>query len=656
MHRLIGLSLACAALLHAADATLDTLTVESTTLSDVSGEEVKSADLAEALSQEVPSINLIRRSGIANDILLRGQKRDNISVTVDGTKTHGACPNRMDPPTSHVVVHNIESVEIVEGPYNVEDFGVLSGEVKVMTKEPTAEESGMLNVNVGSYGYRKVGLTLNGGTDRVQVMVVGSTEQSDQYEDGNGDTLAEQTANQASSIGDTYAPAYADMEAYEKKSLMAKVNVNVTENQQLKLSYTNNQSDDVLYPSSGMDALYDNSKIYNAEYVAKNLGGYSKELSFQAYQSEVDHPMSTMYRYKVVVMGMPEMTNHLTTKTQGLKLVNRFEAARTGITVGLDASNRNWDGSYYRNGVWQLKSIDDSDTENRALFLELERRYSNFDVKIGARYDDTEITSAGTASTNDYSTFSANLYTTYRATETTEIFGGFGQSHRVPDARELYFVSGSGASVGTDGLEETTNNEIDLGVKQRFSFGSVKFKAFYSMLDNYIYHYAATGLDQFANIDATIYGAELSGAFYPTDTLSVDYGMAYLKGKKEDLPGTHTDKNLADIPPLKGNIALSYTYLNDSYARVEFVAADRWDDFDSDSGEQEIAGYGVMNLKVSHDFTEAFNLTAGVDNVFDKAYALTNTYNDLTLLSTGTEVMLLNEPGRYVYFNATYKF
>jgi len=42
--------------------------------------------------------------------------------------------------------------------------------------------------------------------------------------------------------------------------------------------------------------------------------------------------------------------------------------------------------------------------------------------------------------------------------------------------------------------------------------------------------------------------------------------------------------------------------------------------------------------------------------MFDEAYAQSNTYVDLILLSAGAETMLLNEPGRYVYTNLTFKF
>ena len=49
-------------------------------------------------------------------------------------------------------------------------------------------------------------------------------------------------------------------------------------------------------------------------------------------------------------------------------------------------------------------------------------------------------------------------------------------------------------------------------------------------------------------------------------------------------------------------------------------------------------------------------MTAGIDNLFDKTFAVTNTYSDLTLISGGGAAMLINEPGRYMYVNGTYKF
>ena len=127
------LALSAAASTHAADIVIP-IEVNATRLSDVSGEEVKSADLADALNKALPGISLVRRSGIANDVILRGQKKDNINITIDNAKVYGACPNRMDPPTSHILTNNVESIDIIEGPYDVENFGTLSGAVKITTR------------------------------------------------------------------------------------------------------------------------------------------------------------------------------------------------------------------------------------------------------------------------------------------------------------------------------------------------------------------------------------------------------------------------------------------------------------------------------------------------------------------------------------------
>ncbi len=128
-------------------------------------------------------------------MVLRGQTRDNINVVVDGTKVCGACVNRMDPPTSHIVTNIVDEVEVSEGPFDVEEFGTLSGEIKVKTQKPSKKLTGEVGVNVGSFGYQKFFGTISGGSDRVRMLFTASTEQSEQYEDGDGNDLATQLKN-----------------------------------------------------------------------------------------------------------------------------------------------------------------------------------------------------------------------------------------------------------------------------------------------------------------------------------------------------------------------------------------------------------------------------------------------------------------------------
>jgi len=641
---------------------LGSIVVDSTKISDVSGEEVKSADLADALSKLLPSVSIVRRSGIANDIILRGQKKDNINILIDNAKVYGACPNRMDPPTSHILTNNIESIEVTEGPYDVENFGTLSGAVKITTKEPSKDFKGEVSVNLGSWNYQKTAATLSGGNDTARFLVSLSSETSDQYEDGDGNDFYQQIDNLGAAAGVQYQDIYKDQAAYDKKTFLGKVFVDVTDNQQMKLSYTANRSDDILYPSSKMDALYDDSNIFNLEYSFKNLGRYSKSLDIQYYSSDVEHPMSTFYRNAAIAMG--ERISKLTTDMQGLKIKDSFDLSDTSqLTVGFDTSLRNWDGSYIGKdgsaGITGRVSIDNVDTENMAVFAEMENKYSDVAVKAGVRYDDTSIKPDGSQGQqeNDYSGLSVNVFASIKADQTTRYFAGIGKASRVPDARELYFKNMMMQEIGTPTLNETTNTEIDLGIEKKYDDFNIKTKVFYSWLNDYIYYNASNTINAFENVDATIYGMEISGAYFASDEVYLDFGLSYQRGKKDEPLVGQTNTNLAEITPLKVNLALNYDYSNRNTASVELVAVDAWDDFDEDNGEQKMSGYGVVNMKVMHDVTNTIELTAGIDNVFDKTFATTNTYKDLTLLADGSgDIMLINEPGRYLYVNGAYKF
>jgi iron complex outermembrane receptor protein len=668
MKKGIYLSLACSLWMNAAEVELETINVEipaeTEVIKDISGEDIKSADLAEALFEQSASISLVRRSGIANDIILRGQKKDNIDVTIDGAKVYGACPNRMDPPISHVLTNNVDYIEINEGPFNVEDFGALSGDVKIHTIKPEEEFEGEVNLGFGSWGYQKGSFAISGGiTDSVRVLLSGSAETSEQYEDGDGNDfvgqIARNIAEGTAPMGAQYQPVYQDMDAYTKKTFMAKLFWDITDNQELRLSYTANRSDDILYPSTQMDALYDDSDIYNLEYIVTDLGIYSKELNFQIYKSTVDHPMSTMYRQSVPMMGF-EMTNSLSTEMQGAKLKNSFDLDNHTITAGLDYSKRNWDGGYYRNGTFTgLKSIDDANTKNYAFFLADEIKMDKFVLDIGLRYDDTKITSDNVAQQeNDYNELNGYIFGTYNANETTKYFAGIGKSSRVPDARELYFMRMGmpPISVGTPTLDNTINYELDVGAEKKYENASVKAKAFYSKLDNFIAYNSDKMTNNFENVDASIWGFELSGTYIATDVLYFDYGMSYQRGKKDDPLEGQTETNMPEIPPFKLNLAANYDYDESLVLRTEVIASDKWRDYDWANGEQELDAYAVLNLKATKQFSEDIELIVGIDNLFDKTYAVSNTYEDLTLLSVDGDVMLMNEPGRYIYTNIKYNF
>ncbi|RBQ30010.1 TonB-dependent receptor [Aliarcobacter vitoriensis] len=644
----------CGSLFANETTTLNTVSVveksNSKLIKDISNEELKSADLSEALMKSSPNISIVRRNGIANDIILRGQKKDNINILIDGAKIYGACPNRMDPPTSHIVTNNIDSVKIIEGPYDVENFGTLSGLVQVKTIEPKEGINGEINLNAGSFGYKKASATVSGGNDFVKALISASIEKSKAYKDGNGDNFLEQQIKKGVPTANQYRDG--DIDAFEKKSVLSKLQFNLTDNQDLKLSYTANRSDGILYPAGPMDADYDDSDIYTLGYTIRDLGLFSKELNLDYYYSKVDHPMSGQLRNGT---AMPTyMTNHLKTSIWGATVKNSLEVANTLLTFGLDTSKRNWEGGMYstnRNtGVITpnptMNKMYDTDTTNKAIFVKAEKSFGNLDIESGLRYDYTDIeTQRPNVDDKKFVALNGYIFGTYNINEQNKIFAGIGKSSRVPDARELYQQTAS----SNPNLDQTKNYEIDFGYEANIGNLNIKPKIFYSKLKDYIYNSS-----KFENIDAKIYGADISGYYYFTDDFSFDFGLAYLKGKKD---GNYSgnDKDLAEIPPLKANLALNYQYQQAKF-KAEVIAVDKWSKFDESAKEQELAGYAVVNLKYSQELFKNFELTLGVDNLFDKVYNSTNTYQDITYVQVGQDRILFNDPGRYGYVNLKYSF
>ncbi|AXH12799.1 TonB-dependent receptor plug domain-containing protein [Halarcobacter bivalviorum] len=648
MKKIISLSMACTLSLLANE-TVDLPTIEVSekinkkVVKNISKEEIKSADLAETLTKKVPSISLVRRSGIANDIILRGAKKDNINILIDESKIYGACPNRMDPATSHVLTNNIETVEVIEGPYDVENFGTLSGLVKVKTKKPTEELSGEVNLNFGSYGYKKGSFSVSGGNEHIKLLLSASKEESDQYEDGDGNDFLEQQIEKDVPYANRYKSN--GLEAYEKETILTKAIFNIDDSSEVTLSYTANRSDNVLYPNTPMDADYDDSDIYTFDYTKRNLGDFSKELNLEYYYSKVDHPMSTALRNRTAGMMPPMaiMTNHMKSSIWGTKLKNKLDFANGELTVGLDTSTRNWRGRMYNSiGTVDSTSLTSTDTRNIALFSLYKKSFGALDLEVGARYDDTNIDATDSSKTDkNYNQLNGHVFSIYNIDKDTKIFAGVGKSSRVPDARELYY----GAT--NNDLNATKNYEVDLGFEKTIGDFNIKTKLFYSRLDDYIYN---TGV--FENIDAKVYGTSVSGFYLINDDFTLDYGLAYQRGKKD---GNYEDKDLAEIPPLKMNLALVYERDTSKFT-TEVVAVDDWNNYDSTAKEQELSGYAVLNMKYDNQFHKNFNITLGVDNLFDKTYASTNTYQDVRYVETGGDRVLLNDPGRYFYVNLKYSF
>lgn len=688
MKKITLLSMAAVAALATDAVTIQKITIEAdapkTDAKKVEADELvkfsRQSDLGEMLSNTLPEVTLVRNSGVGNDIILRGLRKDNINVTIDDAKVCGACPNRMDPPAMHVSSSQIANVEVKEGPFDVTQFGSLGGKINVVTKDPQKGVHGEVSATAGSFDYRKLSTTLEAGNDSVQALVGFSRETSGQYKDGEGRTLAEQTDFVGTTAGQKYATASTDMNAYDRNNYWAKIVGKIGNNQKLTLNYFGDRADDIMFPRYPMDALIDDTDMYKAEYQLFNSSSLSDELKIEGYHSKVTHLMGTDYRTSATT---PALTTWAPAEAtiKGAKIENTLSIAGIKTSVGLDASRRNWDATKGpKTNSTRNVMLPDVDTDNIALYATASKSIANLDISGGIRYDDTEITpnkslrdNATNSATyfsslkdNDYNNISANLMLKYNISNMTNVFIGAGQSIRVPDAKELYVVNtnaagtlitNSATSGGNQNLNESINREIDVGFENTTGNVHVKATAFYSDIKDFIYNYSTSATTStWANIDAKIYGGDVSLDYLLNNEWHIESGVAYQKGIKKDPDQINdSDKNLAEIPPLKGRIALVMDN-SINYLMTEWIAAKN-QTIDSDNGEKEIAGYGILNLKYGHDFQNGFSVMTGINNFFNRTYALNNSYIGNQLISnTGELPTVLNEPGRNFYATLTYKF
>ncbi len=667
MKNIALLSLAAVAALASEPITIQKITVEASApkgdTKAINADEIvkfsRQSDLGEMLSGSLPEITHVRTTSIGNDIVLRGFKKDNLNVTIDDAKICGACPNRMDPPAMHISSSQIASVEVQEGPFDVTQFGSLGGAINVVTKDPGKALHGEISATLGSYDYRKISTTVEGGNDAIQALVGYSRETSGQYKDGDGKTMAEQA--DGAPVNQRYSTAHKNDDAYARQNFWTKIVGNIADNQKLTLNYFGDRADDVLYARYPMDALKDDTDMFKAAYQLFGLGAFSEELLIEAYHSKVEHEMGTDFRASAT-SAAATMVSPVDATIQGVRVENHASLNKTEITLGIDLSTRNWNGTKgSRLNPYAQIQIPDADTDNIGLYAKASQSFDAWDLSGGLRYDDTHIDAdqnlMATVKDRDYDNISANVLGRYDYSSNGNIFVGIGQTSRVPDARELYF-----ASVGNTNLNETINREIDMGVEHTFGNLHLKGTVFYSDLKDYIYAYKVVGsTTSFANIDARIVGGDVTADYLLNKEWSIESGMAYQRGTKKDvnqldslatLP--QTDKDLADIPPLKGRIALVFDDAK-NYAEAEFIAAKR-QTYDENNGEQAIAGYGVLNLKYGTEWGNGFSVSAGINNFFDRTYALSNSYIGLTTIMEGSQPLVLNEPGRNFYATVAYKF
>jgi iron complex outermembrane receptor protein len=627
----------------------------------------KVVDLAEILSDELIEASMIRKSGYGNEVGLRGFTKSNLRFSQDDTLIEGSCGSRKDPPLSHINLLTIQKIEVKEGPYDVSVPGALGGSINVITKDPQEGIHGEVLSKFGSYGYLSQGGFISGGNKKLQGLFGYNYSQSGQYKDGAG--------NKLSSFNPNYNDEGKNLDAFKKHDFWTKASIEPLDNQKISFSSSYGEAHDILTPRVAMDTEKEKTYLNKIEYTIDNLSSISEQLGISAYYNRIEHYPYGKYRTGpgLVNQNRIEAISYIS----GAQVENKVEAGLGLLTYGTDFYFRNWYGNVINRNTGVIinnELFPDVNEIDGGAYLKAERDIGKLSVTAGARADvfhtkaqeDLKFSKAMTNTNGSTDVFpSANVFLKYFLKDETNLFGGVGLTNRTPTTVERY-VQESSTYYGNPDLKPSRNVETDIGFETKI-FDRLKFrtKGFYSYLGDYIYQeQKASGDRTYTNIDAYLAGGDATAAFDLSRGFSLEAGVAYQRGKKLSQPENNSDKNLAEIAPLKTKLALNYDNYG-FFAVYEWVHSERSKDIDSDAGETPLKGWDVFNFRAGYQFSgkegkasllNGLSLNFGIDNMFDKRYAVANSYEYDPTDPGGSNVKIVNEPGRFIYGSLSYKF
>jgi iron complex outermembrane receptor protein len=627
----------------------------------------KVVDLAEILSDELIEASMVRKSGYGNEVGLRGFTKSNLRFSQDDTLIEGSCGSRKDPPLSHINLLTIQKIEVKEGPYDVSVPGALGGSINVITKDPQEGIHGEVLSKFGSYGYLSQGGFISGGNKKLQGLFGYNYSQSGQYKDGAG--------NKLSSFNPNYNDEGKNLDAFKKHDFWAKASIEPLDNQKISFSSSYGEAHDILTPRVAMDTEKEKTYLNKIEYTIDNLSSISEQLGISAYYNRIEHYPYGKYRTGpgLVNQNRIEAISYIS----GAQVENKVEAGLGLLTYGTDFYFRNWYGNVINRNTGAIVNNElfpDVNEIDGGAYLKAERDIGKLSVTAGLRADvfhtkaqeDLKFSKAMTNTNGSTDVFpSANVFLKYFLKDETNLFGGVGLTNRTPTTVERY-VQESSTYYGNPDLKPSRNVETDLGFETKI-FDRLKFRAkgFYSYLGDYIYQeQKASGDRTYTNIDAYLAGGDATAAFDLSRGFSLEAGVAYQRGKKLSQPENNSDKNLAEIAPLKTKLALNYDNYG-FFAVYEWVHSERSKEIDSDAGETPLKGWDVFNFRAGYQFGEkkgsqsllaGLSLNFGIDNMFDKKYAVANSYEYDPTDPGGSNVKIVNEPGRFIYGSLSYKF
>ncbi|NSY32191.1 TonB-dependent copper receptor [Pseudoalteromonas piscicida] len=621
-------------------------------------------DGADLLSS-IAGFSLIKKGGASADPVFRGMAGSRVAIIANNGQTLGGCGSRMDPPTAYITPQSYDTLKVIKGPQTVLYGPGNSAATVVFEREnerlAKSEVIGFTNAVLSSQGRHSVNSDIKAGNERGYARIAANYSDADDYEDGNGTKVHS---------------------AYERWNIDTEFAY--TPNDDAFYSITYGVSDgEVAYADRMMDgSLFDRENI-GLNIKLSSLSSLIEELTFNAYYNYVDHIMDnhSLRPFVANMMMKTPTSSNPDRKTYGAKLtltseVNAQHTFVYGVDYQANEHRNRVSRDQFNNPVETMPRQIDAEFRQLGVFAEFEYQLGRSSQWVsGLRIDDWQSEDHRTMinammsmkpnptalQTRDDTLFSG--FSRYQAqSENSSYFAGFGVTERFPDYWEVVGGSrGSETSISAFNVDTEKTLQLDAGLVKQFKAINVNFSVFYNQIDDYLlvdnmFEKINMTSKVTRNIDAETFGFEGEVMWQASKALQLTGSINYVKGNNL------TDNlALAQQPPLQLRIASNYQ-LSDKWQLGGLVRLvqhqHRVAIGQGNIAGQDIAattGFGTLALNTNYQYSDALQLSAGVDNVLDKAYA-EHLSRSGAAVSGFDQIDRVNEPGRTLWANLNWRF
>ncbi|PRD13470.1 TonB-dependent copper receptor [Pantoea coffeiphila] len=601
----------------------------------------------------IPGFAQVRNGGTNGDPVFRGMFGSRLRILTDGGEMPGACPARMDAPTSYISPESFDLLSITKGPQTVLwGPGNSAGTIRFERQPPQFKEPGIKGdaslLAASNHRYDQ-NADLSLGSEQGYLRLLGNKSRSDDYKDGNGDRVASRWDKWNADIALGWTP--------DADTLL-----------ELSAGRGNGEA---RYAGRSMDGSQFKRESLGLRFEKSNIGEVLDKVEAQIYYNYADHimdnitlrsPTAGMGSMSGMAMGGMDMSSGMTARLDRRTVGGRAMATLMLGDVKLES------GMDMQTSTHRRRSGDDWSKDARfhdvGMFSELSWSASEQDKIVGgARLDRTWVDNFSARGEGERSnTLPAGFMRLEHTLNDVPLmlYAGVGYTERFPDYWELFSptTGADGLSAAFDTVKPEKTTQLDFGAMYSGEHLDGWLSAYVGRVNDFIlFNYDAdnSSLSRASNVDATIMGAEAGYRYQLTEHWSTDASLAWAWGKNRS-----DNTALPQMPPLDARLGLGWengpfstSALLRMVSHQDRIALNQGNVVGKDFGRS--AGFSIFSANAAWQFNPQLKLSAGVDNIFNQAYSehLNLAGNSSFGYSSNTPV---NEPGRTWWAKVNVKF